>query len=90
MTPSSTNKQATSTSEQRQKVKGDKLVNNTSKLIEVDERIKKESKKLKEVEDDSTFYEEQRQLSRMNNKQGSKYYHKAKKQARIKQTIGKA
>ena len=90
MTPSSTNKQATSTLEQRQKVKGDKLVNNTSKLIEVDERIKKESKKLKEVEDDSTFYEEQRQLSRMNNKQGSKYYHKAKNQARIKQTIGKA
>ena len=90
MTSSSTNKQATSTLEQRQKAKGDKLVNNTSKLIEVDERIKKESKKLKEVEDDPTFHEEQRQLSRMNNKQGSKYYPKAKKQARIKQTIGKA
>ena len=37
------------------------LVNNISKLTEINERIKKESKKLKEVEDDPTYSEEQRQ-----------------------------
>ena len=42
----------------------DELVNNTSKLTEINERIKKESKKLKEVENDSTYSEEQRQLYR--------------------------
>ena len=38
------------------------LVNNTSKLTEINERIKRDSKKLKKVEDDSTYSEEQRQL----------------------------
>ena len=42
----------------------DELVNNTSKLTEINERIKKESKKLKEVENDSTYSEEQMQLYR--------------------------
>ena len=41
-----------------------KLVNNTSKLIEMSERIKKESKKLKEVKDDPTYSKEHRQLHR--------------------------
>ena len=36
------------------------LVNNTSKLTEINERVKRESKKLKEVENDSTYSEEQR------------------------------
>ena len=40
------------------------LVNNTSKLTEINERIKKESKKIKEVQDDPTYSEEQRQLYR--------------------------
>ena len=38
------------------------LVNNTSKLREINERIKRDSKKIKEVEDDPTYSEEQRQL----------------------------
>ena len=38
------------------------LVNNTSKLTEVNERIKRDRKKLKEVEDDPTYSEEQRHL----------------------------
>ena len=36
----------------------DKLVNNTSKLTEINKRIEKESKKLKEVEDAPTYSEE--------------------------------
>ena len=40
------------------------LVNNTSKLTEINERVKRESKKLKEVENDSTYSEEQRYLYR--------------------------
>ena len=40
------------------------LVNITPKLTEINERIKKENKKLKEVEDDPTYPEEQRQLYR--------------------------
>ena len=38
------------------------LVNNTAKLIDIDMRIKKDSKKLREVEDDPIYFEEQRQL----------------------------
>ena len=40
------------------------MVNNTSKLTDINERIKRDSKKLKEVEDDPTYSEEQRQLYR--------------------------
>ena len=38
------------------------LVNNESNLTEINEGIKKDSKKLKQVEDDPTYSEEQRQL----------------------------
>ena len=38
------------------------MVNNTSKLTEINGRIKRDSKELKEVEDDPTYSEEQRQL----------------------------
>ena len=40
------------------------LANNASKLTEIDERIKKDSKKLKEVENDATYFKEQRQQYR--------------------------
>ena len=40
------------------------LVNNTSKFVEIDKRIKKDSKNLKEVENDPTYSENQRQLYR--------------------------
>ena len=46
-----------------QSIQGE-LVNNTSKLTEVDERIKRDTKKLKEVKDDPTYSDEQRQLYR--------------------------
>ena len=36
------------------------MANNASKLTEIDERIKKDSKKLKEVENDATYFKEQR------------------------------
>ena len=35
----------------------DELVNDTSKLTEADEYIKKDSQKSKEVKDDPTYYE---------------------------------
>ena len=38
------------------------LVNNTSKLTEINKRIERDTKKLKEVEDDPTYSDEQRQL----------------------------
>ena len=41
---------------------GGELSNNTSKLTEINKRIKRDTKKLKEVEDDSTYSDEQRQL----------------------------
>ena len=44
--------------------KKDELLNHTSKLIEINEHIKKEYQKLKEVENDPTYSEEQRQLCR--------------------------
>ena len=40
------------------------LLNNTSKLTEIDKRIKRDAKKLKEVENDPTYTDEQRQLYR--------------------------
>ena len=40
------------------------LLNNSLKLTEIDKRIKMDTKKLKEVEDDSTYSDEQRQLYR--------------------------
>ena len=44
----------------------DKLANIASKLTEVNERIKKDSKKLKVVEYDLSYYEERNQLYRDN------------------------
>ena len=40
------------------------LLNNTSKLTEIDKRIKRDTKKLQEVENDPTYSDEQRQLYR--------------------------
>ena len=40
------------------------LLNNTSKLIEINKRIKRDTKKLEEVENDPTYSHEQRQLYR--------------------------
>ena len=40
------------------------LLNNTSKLTEIDKRIKRDTKKLEEVENDPTYSDEQRQLYR--------------------------
>ena len=40
------------------------LLNNTSKLTEIDKCIKKDTKKLEEVESDPTYTNEQRQLYR--------------------------
>ena len=41
-----------------------KLLNNPSKLTEINKRIKKDTKKLEEVETDPTYSDEQRQLCR--------------------------
>ena len=38
----------------------DELLNNTSKLTEIDKRIKKDTKKVEEVENDPTYTDEQR------------------------------
>ena len=38
------------------------LVNNTSKLTEVNKRIKRDTEKLEEVENNPTYFDEQRQL----------------------------
>ena len=40
------------------------LLNNISKLTEIDKRIKRDTKKLQEVENDPTYSDEQRQLYR--------------------------
>ena len=40
------------------------LLNNTSKLTEIDKHIKRDTKKLEEVENDPTYSDEQRQLYR--------------------------
>ena len=42
----------------------DKLLNNTSKSTEIKESIKRDTKKLEEVENDPTYCDEQRQLHR--------------------------
>ena len=44
-----------------QRMQGE-LLNNTSKLTEINKRIKRDAKKLKEVENDPTYSDEQRQL----------------------------
>ena len=44
-----------------QSIQGE-LVNNTSKLTEIDRRIERDTKKLQEVENDPTYTNEQRQL----------------------------
>ena len=46
-----------------QSIQGE-LVNNTSKLTEIDKLIKRDTKKLEEVENDPTYSDEQRQLYR--------------------------
>ena len=46
-----------------QSIQGE-LVNNTSKLTEINKRIKRDTKKLQEVENDPTYSDEQRQLYR--------------------------
>ena len=46
-----------------QSIQGE-LLNNTSKLTEIDKRIQRDTKKLKEVENDPTYTDEQRQLYR--------------------------
>ena len=51
-----------------QSIQGE-LSNNTSKLTEIDKPIKRDTKKLEEVENDPTYSDEQRQLyrDRLNN-----------------------
>ena len=44
-----------------QSIQGE-LLNNTSKLTEIDRRIQKDIKKLEEVQNDPTYTNEQRQL----------------------------
>ena len=46
-----------------QSIQGE-LLNNTSKLTEIDKHIKRDTKKLEEVENDPTYTDEQRQLYR--------------------------
>ena len=46
-----------------QSIQGE-LLNNTSKLTEINKRIKTDTKKLEEVENDLTYTDEQRQLYR--------------------------
>ena len=46
-----------------QSIQGE-LINNTSKLTEINKRIKRDTEKLQEVEDDPTYSDEQRQLYR--------------------------
>ena len=44
-----------------QSIQGE-LLNNTSKLTQINKRIKRDTKKLEEVENDPTYTDEQRQL----------------------------
>ena len=44
-----------------QSIQGE-LLNNTSKLSEIDKRIERDTKKIKEVQNDPTYTDEQRQL----------------------------
>ena len=47
-----------------QSIQGE-LLNNTSKLTEINKRIKRDTKKLEEVENDPTYTDEQRQVRRL-------------------------
>ena len=49
--------------EASQSIQGD-FSNNTSKLVEINQSIKRDTKKLQEVENDPTYSDEQRQLYR--------------------------
>ena len=64
-------------------------VNNTSKLTAINERIKRGGKKLKEVEDDPTYSEEQRQLYKDIEILSQNRKDLQTQVARIKQTIEK-
>ena len=46
-----------------QRIQGE-LLNNTSKLTEINRRIQRDTKKLEEVKNDPTYTDEQRQLYR--------------------------
>ena len=48
-----------------QSIQGE-LLNNTSKLTEINKRTKRDTKKLEEVQNDPTYTDEQRQLYRVN------------------------
>ena len=48
-----------------QSIQGE-LLNNTSKLTEINKRIKRDTKKLEEVENDPAYTDEQRQLYSVN------------------------
>ena len=48
-----------------QSIQGE-LLNNTSKLTEINKRTKRDTKKLEEVQNDPTYTDEQRQLYRLN------------------------
>ena len=56
----------------------DELLNNTSKLTEVNKRIKRDATKLEEIENDPTYSDEQKQLYR-----DRLYDLNAEKQARL-------
>ena len=60
-----------------QSIQGE-LLNNTSKLTEINKRIKRDTKKLEEIENDPTYTDEQRQLYRDRLDDSN-----AKKQARL-------
>ena len=79
----------------------DELLNNTSKLTEVNKRIKRDTKKLEEVENDPSYSDEQRQLYRdrlddLNNEKQARLEILSQNRkdfqtqvARITQTLGK-
>ena len=80
-----------------QSIQGE-LLNNISKLTEIDKHIKRDTKKLEEVENDSTYTDEQRQLYRerlddLNNEKQARLeilsQNLQTQVARIKQTIQK-
>ena len=72
-----------------QSIQGE-LLNNTSKLAEIDKRIKIDTKKLEEVQNGSTYIDKQRQLYRDRLEILSQNrYDLSTQVARIRQTIGK-
>ena len=48
-----------------QSIQGE-VLNNTSKLTEINKRTKRDTKRLEEVQNDPTYTDEQRQLYRVN------------------------